>query len=642
MAAVLGLAPVAWGGGTVTNATPAALQAALNGGGTVTFAVAGVITLTNTIIIAQDTVLDAAGFDVTISGGNAVRLFQVDSNVAFSASGLTLANGNYVGANGESASPGSPGQDGSGAGVLNLGGTVALTGCALTNHYAQGGTGGMGVPEEGFSPGGSAYGAAICNQGGTVNLTNCILAGNSTLGGAPWVGMLSGAQRIPGQALGAAISCADGQLNLRGVTCSANSVAGAPGMGGAIYATNSTVVIANSELSGNSANGSLAEGLGGALFLTSDATALVELCSFTNNAANGGRLEPHSGVAAFGGAVYGAGSLQIMASTFSGNACYGGFGTPPGVGQGGAVVSTKNLLLNGCTFDRNTAQAGNATSEAGGMSQPGVASEGGAVWSSGVLAATNTTWATNSAKGGDAYNDFSNLPGGAGSGGALCVSGGSATLVNVTVAGNQAVGGGQEQGSQVPTGPSQGGGLFRANASVLVLNSILANNPSGGDVWGVVTDGGRNICSDGTAGFSATGSLNSTNPLLGPLAENGGPTLTMSLLPGSPALDAIPSGFPPVDQRGVSRPQGPRADIGAFESLAGTAGGALVITILPGNSVAIQFLGVPGTTYTVEASTDLTHWTAIGVASAGTNSGFEFIDPAANLTAARFYRTRVP
>jgi len=54
--------------------------------------------------------------------------------------------------------------------------------------------------------------------------------------------------------------------------------------------------------------------------------------------------------------------------------------------------------------------------------------------------------------------------------------------------------------------------------------------------------------------------------MLSALSENGGPTPTMALLAGSPARDAIPSGFPPTDQRGVIRPQGPAADIGAVEA----------------------------------------------------------------------------
>jgi len=88
----------------------------------------------------------------------------------------------------------------------------------------------------------------------------------------------------------------------------------------------------------------------------------------------------------------------------------------------------------------------------------------------------------------------------------------------------------------------------------------------GGDVWGGIIDGGYNICSDGTAQFSAMGSLNEADPMLSALSQNGGPTPTIGLLAGSPARDAIPSGFPAVDQRGVSRPQGPAADIGAFEA----------------------------------------------------------------------------
>ena len=98
--AVLAGAGPTFAGGTVTNLTQAALQAALTGGGTVLFGVSGTLPLTNTLTIAQDTVLDAHGFAVTISGGGAVRLFQVATNVTFTVNGLTLANGRFVGANG--------------------------------------------------------------------------------------------------------------------------------------------------------------------------------------------------------------------------------------------------------------------------------------------------------------------------------------------------------------------------------------------------------------------------------------------------------------------------------------------------------------------------------------------------------------
>lgn len=82
---------------------------------------------------------------------------------------------------------------------------------------------------------------------------------------------------------------------------------------------------------------------------------------------------------------------------------------------------------------------------------------------------------------------------------------------------------------------------------------------------GIITSQGNNIDSANTCGFAlGTDKLN-TNPLLGPLENNGGPTDTHALLQGSPALNAGGKPFPPKDQRGVKRPQGKRSDIGAYE-----------------------------------------------------------------------------
>jgi hypothetical protein len=144
-------------------------------------------------------------------------------------------------------------------------------------------------------------------------------------------------------------------------------------------------------------------------------------------------------------------------------------------------------------------------------------------------------------------------------------------MVNLTVAANRADG--TNTYDPQAAGPALGGNLAVSNATVTVLNSIIADSGNGGDVWGSVTDGGYNICSDGTANFSAPGSLNRADPLLSALSNNGGPTPTMALLVGSPARDAIISSFPSTDQRGVARPQGPAADIGAFEAdfVGGTA-----------------------------------------------------------------------
>src|SRR2546428_428679 len=108
---ILPIVPQAIGGGLVTNFTQTDLESALAGGGTVSFATNGVITLTNTITITQDTILDANSNAVTISGGNAVRLFLVSTNVTFWVKGLALANGRFDGANGADGDPPAPGED---------------------------------------------------------------------------------------------------------------------------------------------------------------------------------------------------------------------------------------------------------------------------------------------------------------------------------------------------------------------------------------------------------------------------------------------------------------------------------------------------------------------------------------------------
>lgn len=89
----------------------------------------------------------------------------------------------------------------------------------------------------------------------------------------------------------------------------------------------------------------------------------------------------------------------------------------------------------------------------------------------------------------------------------------------------------------------------------------------------MLTSLGHNIVSDASGGLTGPGDLNSTNPLLGILANHGGPTLTHAPLLGSPAIDAVPladctdaSGNPiTTDQRGVARPQGAACDSGSVE-----------------------------------------------------------------------------
>jgi CSLREA domain-containing protein len=131
-------------------------------------------------------------------------------------------------------------------------------------------------------------------------------------------------------------------------------------------------------------------------------------------------------------------------------------------------------------------------------------------------------------------------------GGGLQLYDGSATLTNCTISGNSSSGD--------PAFPPAGGGIFVYSiASASLANTIVAGNGSGGDIHGSIT-GDNNLIGG--------------NPLLGPLGNYGGQTLTLPLLPGSPAIGGGASGpgVPATDQRGVARPQGTAPDIGAFQS----------------------------------------------------------------------------
>jgi hypothetical protein len=119
------------------------------------------------------------------------------------------------------------------------------------------------------------------------------------------------------------------------------------------------------------------------------------------------------------------------------------------------------------------------------------------------------------------------------------------SLLNVTVAGNS-------------------GSPAIDNIAILkTRNSIFSNTPAG-NCHGTVTSQGSNLESSDECGLHAAGDQVGKEPMLGPLADNGGQTDTLALLPGSPAIDRG-AACPPTDQRGVARPQGAACDTGAFE-----------------------------------------------------------------------------
>ena len=162
-------------------------------------------------------------------------------------------------------------------------------------------------------------------------------------------------------------------------------------------------------------------------------------------------------------------------------------------------------------------------------------------------------------------------------GGAFFHTDGVMNIVNSTIANNTAPGG--------TTGGGFVGTFTAANATLTLANTIIAGNsgsqcfyaPWGGGVV-QLTSLGHNVVTDATCGIPAPDASDRivADALLGPLADNGGPTLTHALLPGSPALDAADAApCPAVDQRGTPRPQGAACDAGAYEAAVAARAAAL-------------------------------------------------------------------
>jgi hypothetical protein len=231
--------------------------------------------------------------------------------------------------------------------------------------------------------------------------------------------------------------------------------------------------------------------------------------------------------AANGGGILNLGSLTLSNSTVTGNSALNGGGI--------SNFNGATLVLSGDTINNNT--AGN---------------NGGGVDNHGKLTVINCTIADNVAlHGGGIAND------------------GVLLMANSTVASNTVMGAGAD-----------GGGIYTAGAAnqLGLLNTIVFNPNSGAatqnDVFGVIDKAQGDLFGSGVI-IAVGGNLGSNqfgkNPLLGPLQDNGGPTATMALLPGSPAIgngvstSLIPGlSVPTTDQRGDLRAAN-SVDIGAFQ-----------------------------------------------------------------------------
>jgi hypothetical protein len=319
-----------------------------------------------------------------------------------------------------------------------------------------------------------------------------------------------------------------------------------------------------------------------------------------------------------GGAINNFGSLTVSDSTLSGNSASN---------NGGGIANFGPLTVSHSTLAGNsTGSLGGAIYNFGSASltvtdsnlSGNAAGFGGAIANnSGTVAVTSSTVASNSALvGGGIFNGYggtvtvtastfaSNTASYAGGGGIDNDSGAVLTVINSTFASNQATtGGGIDNNAAAAltvtsstfagNAATTGGGIADAG-TMAARNTILAGNTAatGADLSGDLGSQGHNLIGDtgGGVGFAASDLLN-VDPVLGPLQDNGGPTATMSLLPGSPAVDAGDNtGAPDWDQRGPGFPRivGGTIDIGAFEVQAGVAT-QLVVSAPAGVMAGVPF-----------------------------------------------------
>ncbi len=428
------------GTGTPESCTEVMVDAALVGGGLVTFD-CGPDPWTITLSAQK-----AISFDTTIDGGNLInlegaalnRLFTVNLGSALTLRHISLAGGNAL----------------TGGAIYNDG-TLNLIDVSLAGNNAPAGAGG-----------------AIINQG-LLTVIDSLFSYNSA-GGSAGAILNNGTAEISGSSL----------------------IYNWAGDGGAI-ANSGILNLHDTEFIGNIAE----EGGGAAIKNTGN--LFQDGCTFSSNLSS----DPQSGI---GGGIYNteSGAAIILTSTFMGNSAL----------VGGGVYNAGQMTVEKCTFEANY-----ATGSGGGM----------------VIVSTTPTMVNNSTFSGNTAGTV---------GGGVDIDG-FANFSSTTFYNN-----------------TPDGVMNAVSAWVTVINTILAYNSTSNCHGAAMTSQGNNLDSGITCALDEAGDLANTNPLLGPLADNGGSTLTHALQLGSPAINAGTNfGCPVVDQRGMTRPLFGICDIGSFE-----------------------------------------------------------------------------
>jgi hypothetical protein len=496
---------------------------------------------------------------------------------------------NNVARGGDAAVLSAPGYNARGGGFYSTGGAPTIAGATIDNNQVIGGRGGDHNGYQRAGDGGSATGAGVYATGGSLDISDSMVASNRATGGLGGDGELTSTRSgscVPGGAGGTAqgggLYVNGSSLTIATSTMASNQGtggfkgfcadydAGGVGQGGGLYNAG-TLTVTSSTLSGNSAV------YGGGI--ANYGTLTVSNSTLSGNSA--------SGYGGRGGGIYSGGTLTVSNSTLSGNTASGLYFS----GQGGGIYNGGTLTVSDSTLSGNSADYGGGGIDNGGTLtvsnstlSGNSADYGGGIYNNtyGTLTVSNSTLSGNSAAGfGGGIDDYfgtltvsnSTLSGNfAGYGGGIFNQSILVTLTNVTLTANRA---------------NSGGGLYVNAGSPLLHNTLIAGNVRGAtgttrdDVHGHLNaSGDYNLIGDGTG---MTGLINGVNgnlvgsaaapidPLLGPLQDNGEPTQTHALLPGSPAIDAGNNAYATAwDQRGPGYPRIGNGviDIGAFEAQA--------------------------------------------------------------------------
>lgn len=529
---------------TVTVTSHAELEAKIrearsNGGdGIITFDSDGTVTLTNQIRLAHSSAstnfttnvirLSAAGRNIRISGPTGTNylnggLFLLDRGVELYVTNITFLNGK--GTNGS-------------AFFVSSNSALYAVDCVFSNNVATGSNGVSGASARTDTVSGSAKdggsgkagmnagGGAIYNLGrvwlaGCAFLTNGVYGGNGGAGGNGGNGSVragdGGSGGRGGAALGGAIYN-QGRLFTDGCSFHGNYVLG--GLGGAGGTAGSGIFAG---FNGKGAAGGPAAG--GAIYNHPKSSATNQNTTFALNVTD-------SGDSADGG----------------GNSARGKTGAGGPHSAGGAIANFGTNVLENCTFFSNGANAGNGGSGSDGTSRGGRGGNGGSAWGGNVfngkkavVLATHCTISDGGAVGGT----------------------------------NGLAGGGSLPGVNGDKGVSRGANVANSNGVFTLRNSIIAYPANGTNshyAGKTFTFQGRNISSDrsfklsGVPRAQVTQLLTNLDPRLDTLARNGGTVETIRLLDDSPAIRfALTNYGLGFDARGVARPSGTNADLGAYQ-----------------------------------------------------------------------------